>query len=125
MALLIKTKEALLNTDRHVCTHAYDTVRFLLESDMAGVTLTDIVIQPGIEEVYGYDEHIEVAYCLEGKAILTDLQTGLVHSILPGTLWAATKHERFSFIAEQPTRLICAFTPPFKGGETGFASKKS
>jgi L-ectoine synthase len=121
MAITIKRKSDLLNTSRHVKTHAYETVRFLLQDDAAGVTLTDIVLQPGIEETYGYDDHIEVAYCLEGRATLTDLTTGTAHDIEPGTLWAATDHERFRFIAHEPTRLICAFTPPFSGIETGFA----
>jgi L-ectoine synthase len=64
-----------------------------------------------------------VAYCLEGHAILTDLSDGSVHEILPGTLWAATQHEKFKFEASAKTRLICAFTPPFAGSETGFAKE--
>jgi L-ectoine synthase len=121
MGIVIKRKEELLGTTRHVQNHAYETVRFLLEPDGAGVTVTDILIKPGIEEVYGYKEHIEVAYCLEGHATLTDLSDGSRHEITAGTLWAATKHEQFRFIAHRPTRLICVFTPPFTGAETGFS----
>lgn len=122
VSITIKRKSDLLGTSRHVKTHTYETVRFLLADDHAGVTLTDITLAPGIEETYGYDTHIEVAYCLEGHATLTDLTTGEQHEIMPGTLWAATQHEKFRFIAHQPTRLICAFTPPFQGQETGFAT---
>ncbi len=46
--MLIKRKQDLLGTDRHVKTHAYETLRFLLETDGAGVTLTDITLEPGI-----------------------------------------------------------------------------
>jgi L-ectoine synthase len=123
--MLVKRKQDLLGTDRHVKTHAYETVRFLLEPDRAGVTLTDITLEPGIEETYGYAEHIEVAYCLEGHAILTDLTDGSVHEIFPGTLWAATQHEKFKFMASVKTRLICAFTPPFAGHETGFVGDQT
>ena len=119
--MLIKRKQDLLGTDRHVKTHAYETLRFLLEPDGAGVTLTDITLEPGIEETYGYENHSEVAYRLEGHAILTDLSGSSIHEICPGTLWAATQHERFRFLATEKTRLICAFTPPFAGFETGFA----
>ena len=121
MPITVKRKSELLGGPRHVKTHAYETVRFLLADDRAGVTLTDITLQPGIEATYGYDDHIEVAYCLEGRATLTDLSTGEAHEIVPGTLWAAAQHERFRFLASEPTRLICAFTPPFTGHETGFA----
>ena len=49
------------------------------------------------------------------------LNREVAHEIVPGTLWAATDHEKFRFIAHEPTRLIYAFTPPFTGAETGFA----
>jgi quercetin dioxygenase-like cupin family protein len=76
---------------------------------------------PGIEATYGYDQHIEIAYCLEGAAELGDEATGAKHEILPGTLWIATRGSRFRFRASIPTRLICVFSPPFMGHETGFA----
>jgi L-ectoine synthase len=128
--MLVKRKQDLIGTDRHVKTHAYETVRFLLEPDyvgqnIAGVTLTDIMLEPGIEETYGYEDHIEVAYCLEGHAVLTDLSDGSVHEIFPGTLWVATNHEKFKFMASVKTRLICAFTPPFAGHETGFVGDQT
>ena len=114
-------KKLLLNTNRHVQNEAYNTVRFLLEDDGFGVTITDITLAPDIEETYGYDQHIEFAYCLDGRATIVDLATHEATEIRPGTLWIAEKGDRFRFRAHQPTRLICVFTPPFKGDETGFA----
>jgi L-ectoine synthase len=122
MPVKILRKSELVGTARHVRTHAYETYRFLLNADQAGVTLTDIVLSPGIEETYGYKDHIEVAYCLEGHAWLTDLATNAKSEIVPGTLWVASKGDTFSFIASVATRLICVFTPPFEGGETGFVA---
>ena len=118
-------KEAVRGTSRHVRTHAYETFRFLLASDDVGATVTDIVLAPGVEEVYGYDRQIEIAYCLEGRAQMTDLGTNAVHLVEPGTLWVSRKGERFRFVASQPTRLICVFVPPFSGEETGFAEDPS
>lgn len=120
MPITIKRKAELWGTSRHVKTHTYETVRFLLADDRAGVTLTDILLVPGVEETYGYEARIEVAYCIGGHATLTKLTTGESHDIMQGTLWAAVNHEKFKFIAHEPTRLICAFTPPFEGHETGF-----
>lgn len=115
------TKASLAGTDRHVRNDAYETTRFLLAPDGLGVTVTDILLAPDIEATYGYDRHVEIAYCLEGEAELRDLSTGAMHAIVPGTMWVAEKGERFAFRARVPTRLICVFTPAFDGTETGFA----
>jgi L-ectoine synthase len=122
MPVKIVRKAGLTGTARHVRTHAYETHRFLLDADHAGVTLTDIVLSPGVEETYGYKDHIEVAYCLEGHAWLTDMATDIKSEITPGTLWVASKGDAFRFVASVATRLICVFTPPFDGSETGFAA---
>lgn len=120
MSLRIVRKADLVGTPRHIKHDTYETVRFLLAGDQAGLTLTDIVLAPHVRATYGYDQHIEVAYCLEGRAEILDLASGERHSIEPGTLWVAPPGSRFEFEASSPTRLICAFTPPFAGHETGF-----
>ncbi|MBY0518872.1 MAG: ectoine synthase [Sphingomonas sp.] len=121
MPLRFLEKDELRATDRHVANDTYETYRFLLASDQLGVTVTDIVLKPGVDAVYGYDHHIEIAYCIEGEAIIRDHAGGPERIIAPGTMWIANKGDRFSFVANQPTRLICVFTPPFEGSETGFA----
>jgi L-ectoine synthase len=114
-------KSELAGTARHVRNDTYETTRFLMQRDGLGVTITDILLAPGIAADYGYDGHVEMAYCIEGRARLSDHETGKVHEILPGTMWVAERGDRFSFVADVPTRLICVFTPPFEGGESGFA----
>lgn len=114
-------REALLGTSRHVRNEPYDTVRFLLASDGVGVTVTDNTLAPGREAIYGYDGHTEIAYCLKGEAELEEIGSGEVRHILPGVMWVAEPGSRFRFLAHQPTRVICVFTPAFGGGETGLA----
>lgn len=121
MPLRLISKDSLANTARHVRTHAYETFRFLLAADNAGVTVTDIVLQPDIEEVYGYEAHVEIAYCIEGRAVIRELPFGEERPIGPGVMWIAERGDRFAFRASEPTRLICVFTPAFEGSETGFA----
>jgi L-ectoine synthase len=115
MPVRVISKSNLVGTSRHVRNETYETYRSLLASDDVGVTVTDIVLAPGVEATYGYDNHVEIAYCIEGKATLTDLATGRCEEIAPGTLWAACKGDRFLFEAEVQTRLICVFTPPSRG----------
>jgi L-ectoine synthase len=121
MPVRVVRKRDLAGTSRHLRNDAYETHRFLLASDGVGVTVTDIVLNPGIEAVYGYDNHVEVAYCIEGRARIVDLGTGQEWTIEPGSLWVAERGDRFRFEAAEPTRLVCVFAPPFEGGETGFA----
>ena len=113
-------KSDLQNTARHVKNDTFETVRFLLSEDGLGVTITDIVLQPGIKAEYGYEKYIEMAYCIEGRAFIVDHASKTKTDIVPGTLWIANKGDSFDFWADEPTRLICVFTPPFSGGETGF-----
>jgi L-ectoine synthase len=121
MTIKIIRKSDLANTSRHIKNDTYETTRFLLAPDEAGITVTDIVLTPNLEADYGYDAHIEIAYCIEGKATLTDLENMEAHVIEPGTMWVAPKKSRFRFKADVPTRLICVFNPAFIGAETGFA----
>jgi L-ectoine synthase len=122
VSIQIIQKSALEGTSRHVRNDVYETFRFLLATDAVGVTVTDIVLNPGVEETYGYDDHIEIAYCIEGRAALTDLADNTNTDIVPGVMWVARKGQKFRFIAYEPTRLICMFTPPFEGHETGLVS---
>jgi L-ectoine synthase len=121
MALKFIRKETLTGTSRHVRSACYETHRFLLAEDGLGVTVTDIVLAPGIEATYGYDNHVEIAYCIEGEALIRALPDGVEERICPGVMWVAEGGQRFLFRANTPTRLICVFTPPFVGHETGFS----
>ncbi|MGL4610422.1 MAG: ectoine synthase [Trueperaceae bacterium] len=120
--MVIKRKADLLGTNRHIKNNVYETVRFLLAPDRAGITVTDIVLNPGIEETYGYDKHIEIAYCISGRATLQVSENQEAHYIEPGVLWFARPGETFKFVAQESTRLICVFSPDFRGEETGFAN---
>ena len=120
MPVKIITKANLAGTSRHVKNETYETFRFLLASDHQGVTVTDIVLAPGVEATYGYDHHVEIAYCLEGRAILTDLSGNQRIEILPGSMWIAEKGDRFLFRADLltlPCKSIQWLTTPI-GVET-------
>lgn len=121
MALRLISKPALIGTKRHLRNDVYETCRFLLAEDGLGLTVTDITLAPGVEATYGYDQHVEIAYCIEGDAVIRSLPDGVEQRVVPGTMWIAEKGDRFTFRASVPTRLVCVFTPPFAGHETGFS----
>jgi L-ectoine synthase len=82
-----------------------------------GVTLTDAVLEPGLDQVWWYKNHLEAVYCLEGEGVLEDLVTGACYEIKPGTLYALDKHERHRVKVIRRMRVICTFVPPLVGGE--------
>ena len=115
--MIIRRKNELAGTARRVGTDKWQTTRLLLREDGAGLTVTDVTLKAGSDAIYGYKHHVEIGYCLEGEAEITELATGLVHKITPGTLFAAAKGERFRWRSEQPTRLITVFNPALVGPE--------
>jgi L-ectoine synthase len=59
-----------------------------------GVTLTDAVLEAGLDQVWWYRNHLEPVYCLEREGVLEDLSTGKFYDIKPETLYALNEHER-------------------------------
>jgi L-ectoine synthase len=82
-----------------------------------GVTLTDAILEPGLDQAWWYRNHLEAVYCLEGEGTLEDLSTGQVHVIKPGTLYALDKHDRHRLKVKSRMRVVCTFVPPLLGGE--------
>ncbi len=118
MAMCFRDRKDIVGTPRDVKNVNYRTLRLLLATDDVPVSLTDIVLNPGIEDIYGYADRTEIAYCIEGRATSRDLKTNVAQDIYPGVLWVAP-NSRFSFLAHEPTRLICVFYPPLEGNESG------
>ena len=82
-----------------------------------GVTLTDAILEPGLDQVFWYTNHLEAVYCIEGEGILEDLATGKTYSIKQGVLYALDQHERHRLKVKTRMRVICTFVPPLVGGE--------
>lgn len=48
---------------------------------------------------------------------MEELDTGTVHEIGPGTLYAMNNHDRHRIRAKTQMRVICTFVPPLDGTE--------
>lgn len=64
-----------------------------------------------------YANHVEAVVCVEGEAELTDHETGLAHTITPGTMYLLDGHERHTLRVKEDFRCICVFNPPVTGRE--------
>lgn len=109
----------LFDTDREVdCPKGgFKSLRFLLESDGMGYTLTKTYIPKGPPQFWHYKNHLETCFCIKGVGILKNLTDGKEYEIRPGIAYALDKNDPHTFHALEDTQLICVFNPPLTGRE--------
>jgi L-ectoine synthase len=115
--MIVKTTDDIRGTKGEVRTESWSSYRLLHREDGMGVTLTDAVLEAGLDQAWWYRNHLEAVYCLEGEGTLEDLATGEVYVIKPGTLYALDKHDRHRLKVKSRMRVVCTFVPPLLGGE--------
>ena len=115
--MIVKTKDDLKGTKGQVGTEYWTSCRLLHVEDGMGVTITDAVLEAGLNQIFWYKYHLEAVYCLEGEGTLEDLTTRKLYEIKPGTLYALDKHDRHRLRVKTKMRVICTFVPPLVGGE--------
>lgn len=115
----IVSKDSLVGTEREVeCPKgSFVSLRYLLESDKMGYTLTHTNIPKGGPHRWHYKSHLETCLCISGKGVLKDLTSGVKYEITPGVAYVLNEHEPHTFQALEDTVLICIFNPPLKGRE--------
>lgn len=91
--------------------------RLLLRGDGMGFSLHDTTIHAGTETYIWYKNHLEAVYCVAGRGEIEDLETGEIHPIRDGTLYALNGHERHYLRAHEEMRMICVFNPALTGTE--------
>ncbi|MFT5734199.1 MAG: L-ectoine synthase [Planctomycetota bacterium] len=116
--MIIRQLEKLKGTERSVSDANWTSYRLLLESDGMGFSLHDTTLHAGTETAMWYRNHVEAVYCIEGDGEIHDLETGEVHPISPGTMYALDKHDQHILKARTRFRMICVFNPPLHGPET-------
>ena len=115
--MIVKTLEKVVGTKDEAHGDKWHSLRLLHKEDGMGVTLTDSILEAGFEMVLWQKNHLEACYCLEGEGTVEELDSGTVHEIKPGTLFAMNEHDRHRLRAKTRMRLIATFTPPLTGEE--------
>jgi len=116
--MIVKTLEDVIGTKGEAHGEKWHSTRLLHAEDGMGVTLTDTILEAGFEMTIWQKNHLEACYCLEGSGTVEDLESGVVHTIKPGTLYAMNEHDRHRIRAGTRMRIIATFTPPLTGDET-------
>lgn len=91
--------------------------RAILEKDNMGFSVMKTVVPIGGPHHWHYVNHLEACYCIKGRGILTELETGVRHMITPDVVYVVNNHDDHTFEALEDTVLISIFNPPLKGQE--------
>jgi len=83
-----------------------------------GYSLHDTIVLEGTALTLEYKHHFEACYCIEGEGDIAADSDGIVHKILPYTVYALDQNDRHTVRATKgDMRLICVFSPPLSGRE--------
>ncbi len=109
----------LEGTDREVhCPRGgFVSMRALLSDDGMGFSINKTLVPAGEKQFWHYRNHLEACYCIAGRGVLTDLETGEEHEISEDVVYVLDKHDKHTFQALENTVLISVFNPPLSGAE--------
>ena len=115
--MIVKRLEDVVGTKGDAHGDKWHSLRLLHNEDGMGVTLTDSILEEGFDMVLWQKNHLEACYCLEGEGSVEELDSGTVHEIKPGTLYAMNDHDRHRVKAQTKMRIIATFSPALTGDE--------
>jgi L-ectoine synthase len=117
--MILRRLQEIKGTEREVRPESGNWVshRLLLRHEAMGFSLHDTTIHAGTETCIWYKNHLEAVYCVAGEGEIEDLDTGEIHQISDGTLYALNGHERHYLRARGDMRMICVFNPALTGTE--------
>jgi L-ectoine synthase len=115
--MIVRRLDEMVGTDRDVESDTWRSRRLLLASDGMGFSLHDTVLAAGTTTTMWYRNHLEAVYCIEGEGEIEERDTGTVHQIRPGTMYALDANDRHIVRATTDLRMVCVFNPPCTGRE--------
>jgi L-ectoine synthase len=117
--MIVRRLQEIIGSERDVKAENGHWVsrRFLLRGDGVGFSLHETTIFAGTETYIWYKNHVEAVYCVGGEGEIEDLETGQIHKISDGTMYALNHHERHYLRAKTDLRMICVFNPALTGTE--------
>ena len=115
--MIVRSIDTVAGTDLDVAGEGWRAVRLLVRDDGLGFSLSETTVEAGAELDLWYKHHQEACFVIEGEAELTVRDTGAVHVLGPGSLYAP-EHDRHHVSVRSPLRLVCVFNPALTGGET-------
>lgn len=115
--MIVRSLGDVAGTRREARAPTFVSRRLVLADDGLGFSFHDTVLHAGTVTTMQYLNHVESVYCVDGEGELTNRETGEVHAIRPGVLYALDGHELHELRAITDLRMMCVFNPPLTGQE--------
>lgn len=116
--MIVKRLSEVQGTERHIHSNGWDSVRLLLRDDKMGFSFHITTIHKNAVLELHYTNHLESVYCISGKGEIEDRNTGVVHPIEAGTMYALNQNDpHFLRAFDEPMVMACVFNPPVTGAE--------
>lgn len=115
--MIVRDLNCAKDSERHVFSEGWDSVRLLLKGDGMGFSFHITTIYQGAELLMHYKNHLEAVYCISGEGSIEDCATGEVHEIQPGVVYALDKHDKHILRGRTEMVMACCFNPPVTGQE--------
>ncbi len=115
--MIVRELEAAERSGRRITAENWDSVRLLLKADGMGFSMHVTTIYAGTTTRMWYRNHLEAVLCIEGEGEVEEVDSGRVHPITPGSLYALDQHDRHILRARTRMRMVCVFNPPLIGKE--------
>jgi L-ectoine synthase len=115
--MIVRDLNEARETERLVNSEGWDSTRLLLAGDNMGFSFHITRIHENTSHVFHYKHHFESVYCVSGEGTIEELDTGKVHQIHPGVMYALDQHDRHRLTAKSEMVMACCFNPPVTGQE--------
>jgi len=115
--MIVRDLESARLGDRLVNSTGWDSTRLLLAGDEMGFSFHITRIHEGTSHVFHYKHHFESVYCISGEGSIEELDTGVVHQIRPGVMYALNLNDKHRLTAKSEMVMACCFNPPVTGNE--------
>ena len=115
--MIVRDLHDIADSDLDVRADTWRSRRLLLARDAMGFSVHDTVLYAGTEIPMHYQNHLEAVYVIEGEGELVELESGTVHQLRPGVVYALDAHDRHVVRPTTDIRCVCVFNPPVTGKE--------
>ncbi|MCW4355258.1 ectoine synthase [Hoyosella sp. YIM 151337] len=117
--MIVRTTEEITDTERDITSENgnWRSKRIVLADDRVGFSFHETTIKAGTVNEFHYQNHVEAVWLVEGRGKLTDLETGQVYNLVPGSMYLLDKNEKHRIEVEEQMRMLCVFNPPVTGRE--------
>lgn len=115
--MIVRDLNVARQSERLVNADGWDSTRLLLAGDEMGFSFHITRIHENTSHVFHYKHHFESVYCIAGEGSIEELDTGTVHQIRPGVMYALNLNDRHRLSAKSEMIMACCFNPPVTGQE--------